>query len=216
MKFQHYGQRTIAQIAARANARQNRKVSRKSLPIIYWLCRGHTCTAQGANTVDFGRIAREGFIAGVIGAASVAIWFLIVDTIAGKPFFTPAMLGSAVFWGESDPAEVVIAFPRIVGYTMFHVIAFLVVGMLAALLTYEIELFPTTLFLGVVAFAVFEVGFYVVVAVLAAPLLGALAWYNVAVGNAIAAGGMGYYLWRAHPKLREELREHPLGDTWDD
>ncbi len=66
------------------------------------------------------------------------------------------------------------------------------------------------------AFAVFEVGFYVVVAVLAAPLLGALAWYNVAIGNAIAAGGMGYYLWRAHPKLREELREHPLGDTWDD
>lgn len=166
--------------------------------------------------MDFGRIAREGFIAGVIGAASVAIWFLIVDTIAGKPFFTPAMLGSAVFWGESDPSEIVVAFPRIVGYTMFHVIAFLVVGMLAALLTYEIELFPTTLFLAVVAFAVFEVGFYIVVAVLAAPLLGALAWYNVAIGNAIAAGGMGYYLWQAHPKLREELREHPLGDTWDD
>ncbi len=166
--------------------------------------------------MDFGRIAREGFIAGVIGAASVAIWFLIVDTVAGKPFFTPAMLGSAVFWGEFDPSEIVIAFPRIVGYTMFHVIAFLVVGMLAALLTYEIELFPTTLFLGVVAFAVFEVGFYIVVAVLAAPLLGALAWYNVAIGNAIAAGGMGYYLWQAHPKLSEELREHPLGDTWDD
>ncbi len=166
--------------------------------------------------MDFHRILREGFLAGIIGATSVAAWFLIVDSIVSEPFFTPAMLGSALFWGESDPTQVAIAFPQVVGYTMVHVIAFLVVGMVAALLTYEIELFPTTLFLAVVAFAVFEVGFYVVLAVLATPILGALAWYNVAIGNAIAAGGMGYYLWRAHPKLREELREHPLGDTWDE
>jgi hypothetical protein len=26
---------------------------------------------------------------------------------------------------------------------------------------------------------------------------------------------MGYYLWRAHPKLREELAAHPLGSTGD-
>src|SRR5205823_1851736 len=41
------------------------------------------------------RILREGFIAGLIGAGAVALWFLIVDIIAGRPFFTPAMLGSA-------------------------------------------------------------------------------------------------------------------------
>src|SRR5881397_485376 len=58
------------------------------------------------------RILREGFIAGLIGAAAVALWFLIVDVIAGRPFFTPAMLGSAVFWGVHDPAQVVIEFSR--------------------------------------------------------------------------------------------------------
>src|SRR6266566_4914714 len=126
------------------------------------------------------RILREGFIAGLIGAAAVALWFLIVDVIAGRPFFTPAMLGSAVFWGVHDPAQVVIAFSRVLPYTMIHI---------------------------------FEFGFYIMLAVLAQPLLGALAWWNVAIGNAIAAYGMGYYLWREHPKIKEALRVHPLGET---
>jgi hypothetical protein len=26
---------------------------------------------------------------------------------------------------------------------------------------------------------------------------------------------MGYYLWREHPKIGEELRRHPLGETQD-
>ncbi|MFQ5551231.1 MAG: hypothetical protein ACE5FJ_08345 [Gemmatimonadales bacterium] len=163
-----------------------------------------------------GRIVREGFVAGVIGAGAVAIWFLAVDTIAGQPFFTPSMLSGALFWGELEPESVVISFPRVVSYTMVHVLAFLVVGFIVALLTYEVELFPTTLFLVVVAFVVFEVAFYVVVALVATELLGMLAWVNVAIGNAIAAFGMGYYLWRMHPKLRDELQEHPLGDTWDE
>ena len=100
------------------------------------------------------------------------------------------------------------------GYAV-HALAFVGVGMLTALLALEVELFPSTLFIVVVVFAAFEFGFYVIVATLAQPLLGALAWTNVAIGNAIAAAGMGYYLWRAHPRLREELKEHPLGESWE-
>ena len=163
--------------------------------------------------MQLSRILREGFIAGLIGAGAVALWFLIVDVIAGRPFFTPAMLGSAVFWGVHDPAQVVIEYSRIIGYTMIHVSAFIVVGVVAAALAAEVEVAPPTLYLLVVFFAVFEFGFYVTVAILAQPLLGSLAWWNVAIGNAIAALGMGYYLWREHPKIGEELRKHPLGET---
>ncbi|MBI3982928.1 MAG: hypothetical protein HY337_08460 [Gemmatimonadetes bacterium] len=165
--------------------------------------------------MDVQRILREGFVSGLIGAAGVATWFLIVDTVAGRPLFTPAMLGDALFWGLRDPSQVSIAFPTVVGYTMVHVLAFVVVGLIAALLAYEVELFPATLFVVVVCFAIFEFGFYVIVATLARPLLGALAWWNVAIGNAIAAFGMGYYLWRMHPKLRAELKAHPLGEPMD-
>lgn len=165
--------------------------------------------------MDFPRVMREGFIAGLIGAGGVALWFLLVDAIDGRPLFTPAMLGSAVFWGLRDPAAVDIAFPAIIGYTMLHVVAFGAVGVVAAWLAALVDKFPMTLFIVVVFFAVFEVGFYIIVALLAQPLLGVLAWSNVAIGNAIAAVGMGYYLWRAHPHIREALAAHPLGETDD-
>jgi hypothetical protein len=165
--------------------------------------------------MDFKRILREGLVAGLIGAASVATWFLLVDLVAGRAFFTPAMLGDAVFWGVRDPAQVQIAFPPVVGYTMVHMLAFVVVGAVAAFLAHEVELLPHALFIVVVFFAVFEFGFYVILAILASPLLGALAWWNVAIGNTIAAAGMGYYLWRMHPRLREELKAHPLGEPMD-
>ena len=165
--------------------------------------------------MDLPRILREGFVAGLIGAGAVALWFLIVDVVNGQPFFTPAMLGSALVWGVTDPAQVEVAFPAIIGYSMVHVIAFGVVGIVAAALARLVEDFPSTLFVVVFFFAVFEVGFYIVVALRAQPLLGALAWSNVAIGNLIAAGGMGYYLWQAHPRIRQELAAHPLGETAD-
>lgn len=163
----------------------------------------------------FKRATREGFAAGLIGAGGVALWFLIVDTINGRPFYTPALLGSAVFWGLRDPTQVHVAYATIIGYSMLHVVAFWVVGSVAAALAALVDRVPTTLFLVVVFFAAFEVGFYIIVAILAQPLLGALAWINVAIGNALAAAGMGYYLWHAHPHIREALAAHPLGESED-
>lgn len=165
--------------------------------------------------MDVKRIVREGFIAGLIGATAVAAWFLLVDLVAGRAFFTPAMLGDALFWGVRDPATVRVAFPTVVGYSMFHVLAFVLVGMVTAVLAFAVEKFPPTLFIVAVAFAVFEFGFYLLVATLARPLLGALAWWSVAAGNGIAALGMGTYLWKAHPELQRALKEHPLGEPAD-
>jgi hypothetical protein len=165
--------------------------------------------------MQLNRILREGLIAGCVGAGAVAIWFLVVDLVNGRPFFTPAMLGSAVFWGEYDPARVVIDYSRVIGYTMIHVSAFVLVGCIGAALAAEVEVAPSTLFFVVVGLCFFEVAFYIFVALLAKPLLGALAWWNVAIGNGLAALGMGYYLWREHPAIGAELRRHPLGETQD-
>ena len=46
---------------------------------------------------DVTRLYQEGLIAGLVGAATVAIWFLIIDTIQGRPLYTPAVLGAALF-----------------------------------------------------------------------------------------------------------------------
>ncbi|HXJ29446.1 MAG TPA: hypothetical protein VNG35_02335, partial [Gemmatimonadales bacterium] len=84
-----------------------------------------------------GRVLREGFWAGCIGAGAVAAWFFVIDLINGRPFFTPAMLGSAVFWGATSPSQVVIEYSRVIGYTMIHVSAFVVLGTIAAALALQ-------------------------------------------------------------------------------
>ncbi|MDH3426995.1 MAG: hypothetical protein OEM23_01040, partial [Gemmatimonadota bacterium] len=48
-------------------------------------------------------MVRQGIAAGLIGALVVAVWFLIVDSIAGRPLFTPAALGSAMINGTGPP-----------------------------------------------------------------------------------------------------------------
>src|SRR5258706_2107618 len=159
--------------------------------------------------MDLNRILREGFIAGCIGAAAVAVWFLVVDLINGQPLFTPAMLGIAVFGGETGSDCVVVEPGRIFGCTMIPVSAFVVVGCVAAALAAEVEYAPSTLFLVIVGFCFFEVGFYILVALLAKPLLGYLPWWYVAIGNGLAALGMGYFLWRGDPQTGERVGRRP-------
>src|SRR5437667_10497865 len=122
--------------------------------------------------MDLNRILREGFIAGCIGAAAVAVWFLAVDLINGQPLFTPAMLGSAVFWGATGSEHVIIEPARLFGYTMIHVSACVVVGCVAAALAAAVEYAPSTLFLVVVCFCFFDVGFDILVLLPANRLLG--------------------------------------------
>ncbi|PYN49534.1 MAG: hypothetical protein DMD95_00925 [Candidatus Rokuibacteriota bacterium] len=46
---------------------------------------------------DVTRLYQEGLIAGLVGAATVALWFLVIDSIQGRPLYTPTVLGTALF-----------------------------------------------------------------------------------------------------------------------
>jgi len=150
-------------------------------------------------------VVRQGVTVGLIGAVSVAVWLLLVDTISGRPFYTPAVLGSAAFHGLRDPRLVVINFDAVGAYTAIHTLLFMFVGLIAAAVAAEAERSPKVVWLLVEFFVVFEFAFYACVWIIFAPLLAALAWVNVAAGNLLASAGMGYYLWRAHPELRAHL-----------
>lgn len=148
-------------------------------------------------------ILRHGLVAGLIGAGSVAAWFLIVDAIAGRMFFTPAVLGSATFLGLRDPANVIIGMQPVLAYTAIHVLAFMIVGTVASFLFAAVQKDSSLTWLLIEFFVVFEVGFYGAVALLFTPLLAELAWINVALGNLIAAGALGTYFWRMSPTFSE-------------
>jgi len=168
--------------------------------------------ATWAETLAGHRIIREGIIAGLIGASAVALWFFIIDAAAGRLLFTPAALGSALFYGASQVAEVRIDAITILGYTFLHAAAFLIAGTVAAALAVEAEEHPPLLLAFVLLFVTFETLFIGLIAILASWLLDAIAWWTIAAANIIAAVAIGIFLWREHPALRRVMsdREHPL------
>ena len=158
-------------------------------------------------------IVREGVITGLLGAGVVAAWFLIFDFARGTPLFTPAALGSTLFLGASDVSEVIVSPVTVMGYTVLHVGAFIATGFLAAAIAVAAEEQPPLVLAAVLFFAVFEAFFMGTLAMVAEFLLGALAWWTIAVGNLLAAVSMGWYLWTHHPRLRAALMEDPLDRT---
>ena len=158
-------------------------------------------------------LLHDGIVAGLIGAAAIAVWFLIVDTIAGHPFRTPAALGNGLLdvFGTPDATDSMLTFVLV--YTIFHFGAFMFVGLLAALIVHLAKREPSILLGFVVLFVATEIGFYGFTGLLhEASSLKSLAWYQVMLGNLIAASAMGYYFWHTHRELRDEFR-HSL--DWD-
>jgi hypothetical protein len=155
---------------------------------------------------------REGVIAGLIGATVLALWFFVVDLIAGDPLYTPTILGQALFsvLGSTagDPQ-----FLHVAVYTVFHYAVFILVGVLVMTGVHRSERQPAILALLLIAFVILEMGFYGFTAILSATgvLPGELAWYQVAVGNLLAAVAMGAYMYKLHPSLSRNF-ERALAD----
>src|SRR5437667_2197992 len=150
-------------------------------------------------------ILREGICAGLIGAAVVAVWFLLLDLWRGQPFLTPGLLGAAVFQGVNDPLGVQPTVGNVLGYTIVHGLAFIAFGVVAASLMAVSEREPTLLLAFVILFASFEVFVFGVVGALAKSMLGALVWWAILIGNLLASLAMLWYFFRAHRALPRTL-----------
>jgi hypothetical protein len=150
-------------------------------------------------------VLRDGIIAGLIGAAIVALWFLIFDVARGRPLLTPALLGSAVFQGITDPAAVTISPGPVFFYTILHGLAFVGFGVVAASLVMAAEREPALLIAFVILFVGFEAFFIGAVAALGKSMLGALVWWAILAGNLLASIGMIWYFFATHRRLPEML-----------
>jgi hypothetical protein len=156
------------------------------------------------------RYVREGIIAGLIGAALVAVWFLIYDAARGRPFRTPSLLGAATFEGVTNPAAVPTASHYVLPYTVLHGVVFAMIGVLIAYLIVSTQREPSRVLILFIALMCFEVFFLAVLTWLAHPVLDELGWWTILVANALAAFGMLTYLVVGQRALGRAL----LGPLW--
>jgi hypothetical protein len=156
-------------------------------------------------------LGEEATWVGLIGAAVVAVWFLILDLIAGHPLRTPSVLGQVLLLGRENPDVIGTDFTGVILYTALHMGLFLAFGFaLAYIIRWSVDNhFVRYAVLQV--FLAFELFFVFVVLMLNEETRSLFPVWTVLAANTLAALCMGLYLWRNHPDLQRELRETPLG-----
>lgn len=152
----------------------------------------------------------RGIVTGLIGAATVAIWFFVLDLVRGRPLYTPAALGSAFLLGTAQNGDVHVTFGVIAAYTVAHTVAFIAAGILAVTVAELVERTPQLLLLALMFCIVLEALVVGALALGAQWVLGALGMWAVLVGNALAVAAMGWTIWRTHPVLRRRLLHEPF------
>ncbi len=158
---------------------------------------------------DYPALAR-GVVTGLIGAGVVAVWFFVLDLLTGKPFGTPATLGSALLLGAAGPGEIVVTFGLVAAYTVVHIAAFVIAGVVFVALAEQVERVPSMALLVLLTAILLESLVLATMGVGAEWVLGTVGWWSVAVANVLAVLAMGWQVWRTHPALRRRLlEEHP-------
>lgn len=173
------------------------------------LARGYDPTDSGLSTNW-----REGVMAGVLGAAVVALFYLVFDIVVrGAALRTPSILGQLLVLGQRNPDITAINGTAILLYTIVHIIAFVVFGYLLTALALRSERSDLARYGVVQLLIVFELFFYGLLAVADSTTRGAFPFWSVLAANSLAAIAMGTWLWMRHPKVRAAIARAPLGSA---
>jgi len=168
-----------------------------SIAMLWYFFRAHRALPRSL-IGSWGLVLREGIVAGLLGAAVVALWFLAIDWIQGDPLRTPKLLGTGLL-RQSDPVT------ALVSYTIVHGIAFALFGIVGALLIAGAERQPLFVFALVIFFTAFEVFFTGGVLIAAKWVLDEIAGWTVFVGNRLATFVMLAYFFKGHHELARRL-----------
>jgi hypothetical protein len=150
--------------------------------------------------LDPARFRMHGIAAGFVGAALLAAWFLVLDTLRGHPLFTPTLLAHALLTsGETGttpdalPGELRLTLV----FTAVHALAFAVIGFTVAEFLRRFDLIHSKALTLVLLFGALCVTFLTFGVIFTAVGPNAILLRDAFAGNAIAAFGMAGYLWRA-------------------
>jgi hypothetical protein len=156
------------------------------------------------------RTLRDGIVVGLIGYASVALFYSAFDMLASRGmFYTVNLLGKALFRGLRDPA--VLMFPMQLDvsaaflYNAVHLVTALVIGVVVTALVGMGEQQPSR---RTMVRVILVLGFFVtvwLVATLTTPIRPLLPMWSIISANVFAAIIAGAYLLSRRPGLWAKL-----------
>jgi hypothetical protein len=152
-------------------------------------------------------IVEDGVLCGFVGAAIVALWFLVLDAARGEPFFTPSLLGAVLFLGRSVEEVTGVVWPAFFAYTGLHGFIFFLAGAAISWLLAIVERNPQFGLVLVLVFLLFQSVVFGLEVTLVPELVGALGAWAVGTANLLSAVGMFWFLLRRRPEVMRSLRE---------
>ncbi|OLC04706.1 MAG: hypothetical protein AUH45_02395 [Gemmatimonadetes bacterium 13_1_40CM_69_22] len=155
------------------------------------------------------RIAR-GAVGGLLAGLTVALWFLVVDSLAGRPFHTPAVLAGAL--ARQDIAAP--TFRIVAAYTVVHFAVFALLGVAMAAAIGTLRLPPRLLLAVPFGLVAQELVFYAGLLLSGTPRVAVVPWPHVVLANVLSGCVLMWYLHRAQPDEGAlglaALKGHPL------
>src|SRR5213595_3946078 len=152
----------------------------------------------------------HGAVGGLLAGLTVALWFLVVDSLAGRPFHTPAVLAGALARQDIMAPT----FRIVAAYTVVHFAVFALLGVAMAAAIGALRL-PPRLLLGVpFGLVAQELVFYAGLLLSGTPRVAVVPWPHVVAANVLSGWVLMWYLHRAQPDEGAlglaALKGHPL------
>ena len=148
----------------------------------------------------------EGLATGVVGAAIVAVWFLLVDLLAGSPLHTPAALASALLLGAENASQIELNVGVMAAYSILHLTSFVLVGMAFSWLVQSLHGAPAFGIRALTVLLVMEGLFFGSVGMASGWIVQEMGWVTILVANVLAVAGMSGWIWQNHPGRRRGVQ----------
>ena len=138
----------------------------------------------------------------------MGLFFLVVDLVNGQPLFTPALMGSVLFFGVAAQDVTTVQLDAVAYFSIVHMAGFVALGATISFLVHEVELHsrhPAVVLL--VLFAVLEVGFFLAASLALPGVIARVGVFTVGGANLLAAGLMVlFFVWSHNTEAWEKIK----------
>jgi len=151
------------------------------------------------STVPASHILYDAFGAGSVGGSIVALFFLLLDTIQGRAFFTPSLMGTVLFTSAQAHSVTGVRMDMVAYYTLVHFAVFGVLGGAVAVLLRQVELHskhPAVMLATI--FLLTEVLFVAAAAIMMPGVVAVVGAPRIVAANLLGAAGMASFLLATH------------------